>query len=85
MNQLQSQPVKTGLVTAENCKRLVCIGPIWFFVSFGIMRTGLSLSLRHLRPKTKTGPDFQTLDGEEVWAGVDFEAVSMVPVAPFVY
>ena len=61
VNRSWSEPVRTGLVTAKNWKRPVYTGPVWFFGSLGISRTGLSLSPRLLRPKTKTGPDFQTL------------------------
>src|SRR6267143_4972189 len=61
MNWFWFEPVQTGLVTAKNWKRPVYTGPVQFFGSLGTLRTGLSLGLRHLRQKTETGPDFQTL------------------------
>ena len=61
MNQSQSELVRTGLVTAKNRKRPVHIGPVRFFGSLGISRTGLGLGPRLLRLKTETGPDFQSL------------------------
>jgi len=51
----------TGLVTAENRKRPVCVGPVRSFPRLGISRTGYGYGLRHSRPKDRTGPDFQTL------------------------
>ena len=51
----------TSLVTAENCKRPVCVGLVWSFPRLGISRTGYGYGLRHSRPKDQTGLDFQTL------------------------
>ena len=61
VNRFWSGPVLTGLVTAKDRKRPVCIGPVRFFAGLGKVRTGLGLGLRHLRQKTETGPDFQSL------------------------
>ena len=61
VDRLWSGPVQTGRVTTKNRKRPVCTGPVRFFAGFEITRTGLGLGLRRLRPKTETGPDFQSL------------------------
>ena len=61
VNWLRSEPVRTGFVTGKDRKRLVYTGPVRVFGSLGTLRTGLGLSLRHLRQKTETGLDFQTL------------------------
>jgi hypothetical protein len=53
----------TGLVTAENRKRPVCIGSVLFSAGFGNMWTGYGYGLRHWVPKDRTGPDFQALNG----------------------
>jgi hypothetical protein len=61
VNRSWSEPVRTGLVTGKNRKRPVYTGPVRFFGSLGTSRTGLGLGPRLSRPKTETGPDFQTL------------------------
>jgi len=47
--------LRTGFVTAEDHKRLVCISLVQSFKDFGILRTGYGYSLKHLRPKDWTG------------------------------
>ena len=76
MNRSRSEPVRTGLVTAKNRKRPVYTGPVRFFGSLGISRTGLGLGPELLRLKTGTGPDFQTLASV-----LCFEATAMSSVA----
>ena len=61
VNRSWSEPVRTGLVTEKNRKRPVYTGLVRFFGSLGFSRTGLGLGPRLSRPKTETGPDFQTL------------------------
>jgi len=58
VNWFWSEPVRTGLVTAKDRKRPVYTGPVRSFDRSGIVRTGLGLGSRLLRPKTETGPDF---------------------------
>jgi len=60
-NQLRPEPVKTGLVTAKDCKRPVCCSSVWFFEVSRIGRTSYGYGLRHWALKDQTGPDFQTL------------------------
>jgi len=60
-NRLRPEPVKTGLVTAKDCKRPVCCSSVQFFEVSRIGRTSYGYGLRHWAPKDQTGPDFQTL------------------------
>ena len=76
VNQSQSELVRTSLVTAKNRKRPVYTGPVQFFGSLGISRTGLSFAPRLLRPKTETGLDFQMLLACSSLLGLDYELVS---------
>jgi len=66
-NRSRPELVKTGLVTAKDCKRLVSRGSVQFFEVSRFGRTGYGYGLRYWAPKDRTGPDFQTLCSQHVW------------------
>jgi len=60
-NRSRPELVKTGLVTAKDCKRLVSCGSVQFFEVSQFGRTSYGYGIRYWAPKDQTGLDFQTL------------------------
>jgi len=68
-NRSRPEPVKTGLVTAKDCKRLVSRSSVQFFEVSRFGRTGYGYGLRYWAPKDWTRLDFQTLNAANMEGG----------------